>query len=153
MYIAVVRVRWVVAGVDKPGPPRDVHVTSAVDNSVSLSWSAPRDDGGSDVTQYVVEKREALRMSWQPAATVSARTTSATIGGLDQGVMYVFRVSAVNSVGTGPPEELSKAIAPKSPHSESKLLDFFYPLEVLTHQGCRHCKLGLRTNLDHGYRH
>jgi len=95
-----------------------VLVTSAVDNSVSLSWAPPRDNGGSDVTEYVVEKREALRMSWQPAATVAARTTSATVSGLDQGVMYVFRVSAVNSVGTGPPEELAKAVAAKSAHSE-----------------------------------
>jgi len=108
----------IVDDADKPGPPRDLHVTGTVDNSVSLSWSAPRDDGGSEVTQYVVEKREALRMSWQPAATVNARTTSATITGLDQGVMYVFRVSAVNSVGTGPPEELSRAVAAQTPHSE-----------------------------------
>ena len=112
---------FVVGGADKPGPPRDVHLTGAADNSVSLSWAAPKDDGGSEVTQYVIEKREALRMFWQPAATVSGRTTSATISGLDQGVMYVFRVSAVNSVGTGPPEELSKAVAAKSPHSEFEL--------------------------------
>jgi len=70
------------------------------------------------VTQYVVEKREALRMSWQPAATVGAQTTSTTVGGLDQGVQYVFRVSAVNAVGTGPPDELSRAVAAKSPHSQ-----------------------------------
>jgi len=118
--------RLVVADTDKPGPPRDLHVTSAVDQSVSLSWSPPKDNGGSDVTQYIVEKREALRMSWQPAATVSARTTSATISGLDQGVMYVFRVSAVNSVGTGPPEELSKAVAAKTAHSEFRIPNVSY---------------------------
>ena len=119
--------RSAVAGADKPGPPRDLHVTGAVDNSVSLSWSAPKDNGGSDVTQYVVEKREALRMSWQPAATVGAKTTTATISGLDQGVMYVFRVSAVNSVGSGPPDELTRAVAAKSPHSEFEVLDSSSP--------------------------
>ena len=126
-------IRLVVGRADKPGPPRDLHVTGAADNSVSLSWSAPKDDGGSEVTQYVVEKREALRMSWQPAATVSARTTSATIGGLDQGVMYVFRVSAVNSVGTGPPEELSRAVAAKSPHSEFEILGVLCNFRHVTH--------------------
>jgi len=105
-------------GADKPGAPRDVHVTGAVDGSVSLSWTAPKDDGGSEVTQYVVEKREALRMSWQSAATVGARTTSATVAGLDPGITYVFRVSAVNAVGTGPPEELSRAVAARSRHSQ-----------------------------------
>ena len=70
------------------------------------------------LTQYVIEKREALRMSWQPAVTVSARDRTATITGLDQGVAYVFRVSAVNSVGTGPPEELTRAVTAKSTHSE-----------------------------------
>ena len=107
-----------IGGADKPSAPRDIHVTSAEDSSVSLSWNAPKDDGGSEVTQYVVEKREALRMSWQQAATVPARTTQATIAGLDQGVAYVFRVSAVNAVGTGPADELAKAVTPKSSHSE-----------------------------------
>jgi len=105
-------------GADKPGPPRDVHVTGTADNSVSLSWTPPKDDGGSEVTQYIVEKREALRMSWQPAATVSARDKSTTVSGLDQGVSYIFRVSAVNAVGTGPPDELSRAVTAKTPHSQ-----------------------------------
>lgn len=99
---------------DKPGPPRDLRATVVTEDSVTLTWLAPSDNGGSDVTSYVVEKREALRMTWQPVATTP--DTTITVPNLSEGVQYVFRVSAVNKVGTGAPEELSRAIAAKSPH-------------------------------------
>lgn len=99
---------------DKPGPPRDLRATTVTEDSVTLTWLAPSDNGGSDVTSYVVEKREALRMTWQPVGTTS--DTTIAVPNLSEGVQYVFRVSAVNKVGTGAPEELSRAIAAKSPH-------------------------------------
>ena len=43
---------------DKPGPPRDLDCSEAAETSVTLEWSAPRDDGGSPVTDYLVQKRE-----------------------------------------------------------------------------------------------
>jgi len=84
------------------------------EDSVTLAWLPPTDNGGSDVTQYVVEKREALRMMWQPVGTTPDVTL--VVPRLSEGVQYVFRVSAVNKIGAGPPEELNKAIAAKSPH-------------------------------------
>jgi titin len=78
----------------------------------------PADDGGSAVTQFVVEKSEALSMSWVPAGTFGSGVTSGNISGLEEGVQYVFRVSAVNSVGSGPPAELQRAVAAKSAHCE-----------------------------------
>lgn len=108
---------------DKPGPPRDLHVPSVTEDSVTLSWMPPKDDGGSSITQYVVEKREALRMSWYPAGTFAAGVTSAKISGLEEGVQYVFRVSAVNSVGSGPAEEMQRAVAAKSPHCKCGLVE------------------------------
>jgi len=113
---------WSVA--DKPSAPRDLRVTGTADGSVDLSWSPPTDDGGSELTEYVVEKREALRMSWQPAATLPARSTAAAVAGLDPSgtVTYLFRVSAVNAVGSGPPDELTRAVAARAPHSQSPFI-------------------------------
>lgn len=101
---------------DKPGPPRDLKTASVTEDSVMLTWMPPSDNGGTDVTSYVVEKREALRMTWQPVGTTSETTMK--VPNLSEGAQYVFRVSAVNKVGTGAPEELSRAIAAKSPHCE-----------------------------------
>ena len=107
---------------DKPAPPQDLTVSRLSDESVTLEWVRPSDDGGSKVKQYVVEKRDAFRMAWQPVATTA--DTSLTIDGLTEGQHYVFRVSAENDIGRGHAEELPKAITAKSPHGTSSLIQF-----------------------------
>ena len=105
---------------DKPGPPRSLKVPAVGPDSVTLSWAAPKDDGGSPVTGYVIEKREALRMTWQRVAKTS--DTTHKVGRLTEDAPYVFQVSAINAVGVSQPEELGKAVTPKSPYSESHSL-------------------------------
>jgi hypothetical protein len=41
---------------DKPDPPRFLVVENVKDESVSLSWKPPMNDGGSSITNYIVEK-------------------------------------------------------------------------------------------------
>ena len=100
--------------VDVPSSPRDLHVTDVTQDSITLSWLPPADNGGSEVIRYVIEKRDALRMSWQMAGTTP--TTKFTVTRLSEGVQYVFRVTAENAQGQSLPEELMKAIAPRGPH-------------------------------------
>ena len=71
------------------------------------------DDGGSDVTSYSIEKKEegSDEGAWQVVATVADRraflddpstaksSLSHSVTQLSPGVMYQFRVSAVNRVG------------------------------------------------------
>ena len=99
---------------DKPSAPQNFHVSSSTGESVTLSWSPPRDNGGSNITDYILEKREALRMIWKPVATTS--DTKHTITRLSEGTQYVFRIAAQNKVGVGEFVDLSKAVAAKSPH-------------------------------------
>ena len=45
---------------DKPGPPEGpLDVTDVSPETCSLVWRPPKDDGGSPITNYVVEKQEA----------------------------------------------------------------------------------------------
>ena len=45
---------------DKPGKPEGpLNPTDIGPNHVSLQWKPPVDDGGSPITNYVVEKRKA----------------------------------------------------------------------------------------------
>jgi hypothetical protein len=82
------------------------------ENSVSLLWQEPSDNGGCLISQYVVEKREASKRTWQREGVVSE--SEYTSIALTAGQMYLFQVAAENEVGVGEFAELSKAVAPKS---------------------------------------
>ena len=89
-------------------------VKDVTPSSVTVRWSAPRDDGGADVIGYVVEKREASRRMWQSVGNVPPDVTELEAGGLFEGNQYVFRVTAENVVGLGEPVELKDSVVPKS---------------------------------------
>jgi hypothetical protein len=72
----------------------------AGDTQVSLSWTAPSNNGGAAITGYIVE-RTPSGGSASTADTASA-STSYTSTGIANSVSYSFRVAAVNSSGTGP---------------------------------------------------
>ena len=99
---------------DKPGPPEDIKVKELTENSVTLTWSPPRDDGGAPITKYVTERREANKRSWGNAVTTPAgKELEVKITGLTEGQSYVFQIAAENEVGRGEYAE-SKPITPKS---------------------------------------
>ncbi|MGA1362414.1 MAG: S8 family serine peptidase [Ilumatobacteraceae bacterium] len=85
-----------------PGTP----VPTALDASVSLVWSAPSFDGGTPVTDYLVEYAPVTATvigAWVTFDDGVSTNRTATVTGLANGTQYRFRVSAVNSVGTGLP--------------------------------------------------
>lgn len=46
--------------VSPPGTPRALEVTS---ETVELEWTAPQFDGGSDIVNYIVEKRQGITIN------------------------------------------------------------------------------------------
>jgi uncharacterized delta-60 repeat protein len=83
-----------------PGAPSGV-TGVAGDGQVFVSWVAPASSGGAVITDYVVEYSSDGGSSWSTFVDGTSTSTSATVGGLSNGVSYVFRVSAVNAAGTG----------------------------------------------------
>ncbi len=84
---------------NKPSAPRSVSATGAA-GSVSVSWSAPSDDGGAAILGYRVDLyRGSSRVDRKNVAS-SAR--SASFAGLAADTAYQARVSAQNSAGRGP---------------------------------------------------
>ena len=79
-----------------PGAPINL-VADATDGAVTLTWEAPENDGGSEITDY--EYRIDGRGSW--ISTGSTHTTH-TVTGLANGTAYVFQVRAVNAAGSSP---------------------------------------------------
>ena len=108
----VVAVPWEVLS---PSAPRDLAVTSVQLTSIGLSWTAPTTDGGAAITDYVVDYSSDSGSSWTTFTDVVSTLRSTTVTGLTSGVRYVFRVSAVNSVGRGTASSSTTAVAPGVP--------------------------------------
>ena len=91
--------------------PSAVSIRSVVasNTSVTVAWNAPRDNGGTPLTDYAVEYSSDKGIVWNTTDTAAKRNLirssstdlSAVILGLTNGTAYVFRVRAVNSTGTG----------------------------------------------------
>ena len=88
-----------------PSAPLGLTVTTGSQiQELDASWQAPSSNGGSAVTGYRVQWKEAAD-SWDTAADVSQTTvtgTTHTITGLTGGVEYAVRVMATNGAGDGP---------------------------------------------------
>ena len=51
---------------DKPGSPSKPQIDDVDEDSVTLSWDKPREDGGDKIKGYVVEVREKGSSKWKP---------------------------------------------------------------------------------------
>lgn len=67
--------------------------------TAAITWSAPTDNGGSAITDYVVEYRVATSGTWTTFADGVSTATSSTVAGLTAGSSYEFRVTAKNLIG------------------------------------------------------
>ena len=76
-----------------PGAPINL-VADATDGAVTLTWEAPENDGGSEITDY--EYRINRRNPW---ISIGSTNITHTVTGLDNGTEYVFEVRAVNRIG------------------------------------------------------
>ncbi len=101
MYAANINAT-ITPGVFAPQKPLNLAV-SIGDRSVDLSWSQPASDGGSTVTDYVVEYQLTSGGVWATFVDGVGTSTVATVTNLTNDTSYDFRVSAVNSIGQGAP--------------------------------------------------
>jgi titin len=87
-----------------PSPPvGPIEFSNITCTSVTVTWQPPEDDGGAKVKEYILEAKEVTRASWTKVATVSSVSTSYDAEKLKDKQEYLFRVSAVNSVGQSEP--------------------------------------------------
>ncbi|KAE8573900.1 Putative twitchin [Halyomorpha halys] len=85
---------------DEPSKPQDLEATDWDKDHVDLKWAPPVKDGGSPVTEYIIEKKDKYG-NWEKALVVPASQTSATVPDLIEGESYQFQVRAVNAAGPG----------------------------------------------------
>ena len=84
-----------------PRTPRNLTATADGQSEIDLSWSAPSDNGRADITGYRIEV-STNRSSWSNlVADTNSTSTSYSHTGLTAGSTRHYRVSAINSEGTG----------------------------------------------------
>lgn len=96
---------------DRPDPPRYPAVDNIGTDSLALTWKAPVWDGGSNITNYMVERREHPLSTWIRVG--NTRLTSMAVSGLTPGHQYEFRVYAENIYGRSDPSDVSTLITMK----------------------------------------
>ncbi len=103
--------------VDRPGPPsKPVDAYDITPETCSLSWRPPIDDGGSPITNYVVERYDVSGGYWTKICSF-VRGLHYDVIGLEPNKKYRFRVRAENQYGLSDPCEMDDDITAKFPFS------------------------------------
>ena len=106
--------RSMLAAATLPSAPTNV-IGTAGEAQVTLTWTAPSSNGGSTLTDYLIQYSSDAGLSWSTFSHTPSIATTAIVTGLDVGPGYIFRVAAVNTVGTGPLASLPSPVMPFSP--------------------------------------
>lgn len=102
---------------DRPGPPiGPVIVSDVTEDSVTLQWDPPAYDGGSQVTNYIVLKRETSTAAWSEVSSTVARNVTKVMK-LTKGEEYQFRIKAENRFGISDHID-SQTVTVKLPYSK-----------------------------------
>merc|ERR1711962_1277194 len=90
-------------------PSGAVEVTKVTPTGATVMWKKPKDDGGSPITGYIVEKKDVEKDYWSPCGKVTGkmanvmRELECDVTDLVENFVYVFRVYATNAIGDGTP--------------------------------------------------
>ena len=94
-----------------PGPPRALTVTAVSSSAIELSWSAPLSPGSSAIIGYRIEASSTRTGTWtELVANTGTTSTTYQDTGLSPSTTRYYRVSAINSFGTGIPSNIEGAI-------------------------------------------
>ena len=90
-----------------PAPPRNATV-QILSDSLCLRWEEPEDDGGADVIGYTIYRT----VDGGPLELLASLGLKREYidGDVQPGVRYLYRISATNRVGEGPPSDPVRAL-------------------------------------------
>ncbi len=92
-----------------PQPPTGLGATADSSSQITLNWNAPSNNGGSPITGYKIERSTNGGSTWSNIMSNTGSTTTFSDTGLTSSTTYTYRVSAINSVGTGSPSNIASA--------------------------------------------
>ncbi|KAG5897344.1 hypothetical protein JTB14_030229 [Gonioctena quinquepunctata] len=86
-----------------PSPPINLKMKDLTSRSATLTWEPPLNNGGTEITGYIIEKKLEYMPKWEKVYTLEAFSLEYTFENLKEKSDYIFRVYAENSVGLSPP--------------------------------------------------
>ncbi|XP_055365280.1 immunoglobulin-like and fibronectin type III domain-containing protein 1 [Betta splendens] len=96
---------------DRPGPPEGpVQTVETTSSIIEIKWKPPKDDGGSAVSNYIVERQQTGQSLWTKPGDVSADRTSFRDRNVTHGKKYNYRIYAVNPEGISDALETADSI-------------------------------------------
>ena len=107
------------AGAATVGPPTSLTGVSG-NGQVVLTWTAPTVGANPAISDYTVEYSSSDGAVWTQFIHGASAAVGITVTGLTNNVAYSFKVSAVNSHGTGT-ESAVISVIPVSDHTENDL--------------------------------
>ena len=103
------------AQVGLPGAPTGFTAEAFSPTKIDLEWTAPEDTGGADLT-YKIERAPAAAGPWSDLVSNTGNAQVAyTDSGLHPSATHHYRVTAINSAGTGSASGSDSATAPALP--------------------------------------
>ncbi|MCJ8737942.1 hypothetical protein PDJAM_G00029800 [Pangasius djambal] len=94
-----------------PSAPYGITLLSCDGASMTLAWKRPKYTGGSRITSYYLDKREADSVLWKEVSSRPATSRVYKVENLTAGNFYEFKVQAGNMAGVSLPSEPSVPFA------------------------------------------
>ena len=91
-----------------PSAPTGLMATPG-NTDVSLSWTAPTNNGGTAISDYIIKYRQKDSIGWLTYPDGTGPSTAATVIDLTNGIQYEFLVMATNLAGAGPASAIESA--------------------------------------------
>nr|XP_055040421.1 myomesin-2 isoform X3 [Misgurnus anguillicaudatus] len=99
------------AALTTPSAPYGICLVNCDGSSMTLAWKRPKHTGGSRITSYYLDKREAGSVLWNEVSSSPATQRIYKVENLTSGLFYEFKVQAANLAGVGMPSDPSKHFA------------------------------------------
>ncbi|XP_027025431.1 myomesin-2 isoform X2 [Tachysurus fulvidraco] len=94
-----------------PSAPYGISLLSCDGASMTLAWKRPKHTGGSKITSYYLDKRDADSVMWKEVSSRPATSRVYKVENLTAGTFYEFKVQAANMAGVGLPSDPSVPFA------------------------------------------
>ena len=103
-------------------PPAPTGITATAGNTqATVVWSAPTVLTQTPITDYTVQYSSNSGSSWTTFTRSASTSTTVSVTGLTNGTAYIFRVAAVNTIGTGAYTAASSSVTPAAPSLSATL--------------------------------
>ncbi|XP_059422778.1 myomesin-2 [Carassius carassius] len=89
------------AALKLPSSPYDISLLYCDGESMVLNWKQPLRSGGTDVTDYYIDKCNVATKTWKEVNVPPIKERLHKAGGLTAGSVYQFRVYGANLIGLG----------------------------------------------------